>query len=426
MWILFFLLPFGELVRSSVEADDTKKQFIEEEVEEKVSTVLSSDQVHCTDRHIIHGCVPELRHFLENKNDTSLQQEAYRCVEDVYHQSDDFYTIKNMTHLLLDLDANEHLFDRSRDNKFISLGYDFAEKLIFHPFCLQDFDDREPLENRCPLLFGKIILLKLKNAGNITRAKDLFRKMKEFEWKGKRRYFKAGTAFPWNHFQQTPQIFMPNLTALPIWPESRRADLPMWDVLENNFPIIKEEIAAFLQRMKDLGSEELMEDTYRFIFSQGRWNQVALFHGRNFTEQCHTFFPKTCNLLKQTLPERDVHHLPWVSNQNEQVMIMKMIPNTDVEIHSGPGNNILNLHLGISGVEGAKLMVANETLEWQEGKVIPFDDSFDHKVNCFNCKEDRVIMLVRYMHPDVTWDHYSGNKKTHFEPIPLHRQRDVA
>jgi aspartyl/asparaginyl beta-hydroxylase (cupin superfamily) len=109
--------------------------------------------------------------------------------------------------------------------------------------------------------------------------------------------------------------------------------------------------------------------------------------------------------------------MPWVSDQNEQVLVLRMTPGTDVERHSGPSNSILNVHLGIQGLEGARLMVDGKEYGWEEGKVIAWDGSYDHTVDCLNCKEDRIIIMVRYMHPDVTAESYRGNKRTHFEEI---------
>jgi len=102
--------------------------------------------------------------------------------------------------------------------------------------------------------------------------------------------------------------------------------------------------------------------------------------------------------------------------------VIKMAKGTDVEIHSGPSNNILNIHIGISGLEGAKLTVANNTYKWQEGKVIAWDGSYDHAVDCLNCKQERVIMMVRYMHPDTSPAHFKGIKRTHYEDVPIEMQ----
>lgn len=370
----------------------------------------------------MHPCVPELGAYLEARENVETREEARVCVQDIYEQSTDYWVIKNMTHLLLDLDSNKHVFDSTRDNVFISYGYDFAEKLIFHPECVKEFDTKDALEYRCPMLFGKIILLKLKNANMLDRAHELYDTMKQYRWQGKRRTLEAGEAFPWENFLQTPQTYMRNLTAIPIWPESRRADLPIWDQLEDNFAVIKEETDALNSRSD---ADEVMGTAYPFLFSGGKWSQIVLYSGREWTKECYEIYPKTCKLFQEWLPARAVHHLPWTSNQNEQVIVLNMKPQTDVETHSGPGNNILNIHLGISGTKGAELIVANEKYGWEEGKVIAWDGSFDHRVHCHNCEQDRVVMLVRYMHPEVTWDHYRGSKRTHFEKIPIERQQDV-
>lgn len=110
--------------------------------------------------------------------------------------------------------------------------------------------------------------------------------------------------------------------------------------------------------------------------------------------------------------------MPWTSNQNEQALVLRLKVGTDVETHCGPANNILNVHLGLQGTEGAALIVANQTYGWQDGKVIAWDGSFDHKVHCFDCKQDRFVLMVRYMHPGITADHYRGNSRTHYEEIP--------
>jgi len=261
------------------------------------------------------------------------------------------------------------------------------------------------------MLYGKIMLLKLKNAGRWDEAQALFDELKAMEWNGQKRQFKKGEMFRWDSIMHTPQIYIQNLYSKPVWGEDRRKDLPIWDILEDNFALIKQEaLAAF--------NTTYVEDTYRFLFKDGNWNQITLAHNKTFTEACEKVTPGLCALVKKVLPERKVHHYPWTSTQNEQVLLLRMVPGTDVELHSGPANNILNVHLGISGLDGAELVVANKTYAWEEGKVIAWDGSYDHSINCKKCKEDRIIMMVRYMHPDMTPEHYRGEERTHHEEIP--------
>lgn len=62
-----------------------------------------------------------------------------------------------MTHLLLDLDTSKHFFDKDlkKENEFFKLGLKFGRKLIYHKDCLQEFDDKDALECRCPNLYGR-------------------------------------------------------------------------------------------------------------------------------------------------------------------------------------------------------------------------------------------------------------------------------
>lgn len=383
------------------------------DLESKKLYSYDKKETHCPDREMIHPCTTELSRYLKD-SDPEGADAAFDCAQTVLElKKDDFQVMKNMTHLLLDLDATDHHFDQenNRQNRFYQLGLDFGKRTMDHPDCLADFDNKSELECRCPHLYGKILLLKLKNAGRWDEAQKLFDELKSMEWSGSKRQYKKGEAFRWDSIMHTPQIYIKGLASTPVWGEDRRRDLPIWDVLEKNFALIKNEtLAAF--------NTSYVEDTYRFLYKEGNWNQIVLASGRKFTEACEKITPGICALMKKALPARKVHHYPWTSDQNEQVLLLRMLPGTDVEVHSGPANNILNVHLGISGVDGAVLQVANQTYGWEEGKVIAWDGSYDHTVDCKKCKQDRIIMMVRYMHPDMSAEHYRGSKRTHYEEIP--------
>lgn len=369
----------------------------------------SRGELHCPDRELRHLCVPELRRFVEDGD--GAREEAYTCVAEVFDtHKDDFWMLKNMTHLLLDLDGNVHVFDRKdRSNEFVQLGMQFANALLEHPECLSEFDTMGSLETRCYPLYAKILILKLKNADRWDEARALFRKAQELTWTGEKRSYVAGEAVTWTAFNQTPQMMVPNLRAIPVWPRETWESIPVARLMEEHFDTIRGEVDVVLKH-----APEEWTPTYRFLFDEGDWSQVLLYHSREFQPECDQLFPKTCQLLRQWLPSSN---LPWVSNQNEQVLILRLQPGTTVERHSGPSNSILNIHLGIQGLEGARLVVDGEEYGWEEGKVIAWDGSYDHTVDCVHCKQDRIIMMIRYMHPDVTAESYRGNTRTHFENI---------
>ncbi|CAE7897675.1 Abcb1a, partial [Symbiodinium sp. KB8] len=165
-------------------------------------------QLHCADRELRHPCVTELSQFLKDRNSSSARQNALDCVKTILESSEDYWELKNMTHLLLDLDTVDHVFDKeSRDNDFIRAGVAFAKKLMAHPDCMKDFDAKSELECRCVPLYGKVSTLKLKNAGRIDEAQQLFKEISQMSWEGKTRKYAPGEAVPWDDFQHTPQIW---------------------------------------------------------------------------------------------------------------------------------------------------------------------------------------------------------------------------
>jgi hypothetical protein len=395
------------------------QQYLQAKNEEELSSeedfalfTHARGELHCPDRELRHLCVPELRRFVDEKDSLEARTEAYKCIETVYEEfQNDYWMLKNMTHLLLDLDGNIHVFDKEdRENEFIQMGMRFGRTLMHHPECVGEFDEKDELECRCYPLYAKILLLKLKNSGKWDAARDFYNEVTQFRWVGSKKTFEPGQAIKWDSFNHTPQIWVPNMRAVPVWPREMWGDLPIAHNLEKHYETLKKEVNIVLQH-----APEEWSPTYRFLFAEGDWSQILLYNGREFRPECDQLFPETCKLLRQWLPSKP--GLPWVSDQNEQVLFLKMKPGTDVERHSGPSNSILNIHLGIQGLEGARLMVDGKEYGWQEGKVIAWDGSYDHTVDCLNCKEDRIIIMVRYMHPDVTAESYRGNKRTHFEEI---------
>lgn len=386
------------------------------DLESKVMFTHEDKELHCMDRELIHPCTTELRLYLKEKQE-AYKDVAYQCAQFVYQDTSDFQVIKNMTHLLLDLDTSVHFFDRNlqEERLFFELGLKFGRKLMSHSTCLGEFDTKEELECRCPNLYAKIIMLKLKNLGMWDEAQQMFEELKLYEWNGDIKHYAPGRAFPWNSLQQTPQIWIPNLPAKPFWSSMYREEFPIWDALEDSFEDILAETEAAYANGTD---SEYVDDAYRFLFQDGNWDQILLYHGRNYTEACEKAFPKTCQMLKDVLPSRRQHYYPWTSNQNEQALILRLRVGSDVETHCGPSNNIINVHLGIKGTKGAVLRVANQTAGWEDGKVIAWDGSFDHYIHCRDCVQDRYVMMVRYMHPWITPDHYKGSSKTHFEEVP--------
>jgi len=161
-----------------------------------------------------------------------------------------------MTHLLLDLDTVEHVFDKgNRSSDFVMAGIRFAEKLLEHEECIEDFDTKNEMETRCVPLYGKIVILKYKNAGMDEEAKKLFTKLTSMSFSGKVNTYAAGEAVRWDHWQHTPQIWVNGLRSQTVWPRETWGDLPICKQLEDNFATLREEAEKAVKDPTEMASK---------------------------------------------------------------------------------------------------------------------------------------------------------------------------
>jgi hypothetical protein len=84
--------------------------------------------------------------------------------------------------------------------------------------------------------------------------------------------------------------------------------------------------------------------------------------------------------------------------EGELTMLSALNPHSHIPPHVGPLNGILRCHLPVLVPEGCGLRVGGEDVEWQEGRILVFDDSFVHEV-WNNSKELRVVLFFNIWHP---------------------------
>jgi aspartyl/asparaginyl beta-hydroxylase (cupin superfamily) len=74
---------------------------------------------------------------------------------------------------------------------------------------------------------------------------------------------------------------------------------------------------------------------------------------------------------------------------------------TSIAPHFGAANFKLRCHFPLFVPDEAFLRVAADPRPWQEGKMIVFDDTYEHEAANLSEKEDRVILLIDIWHPDL-------------------------
>lgn len=186
------------------------------------------------------------------------------------------------------------------------------------------------------------------------------------------------------------------LKAQPWWDPSKTPYASSIKELEKHWLDIKNEA---LSLMTDKGFKPESEN----LRDSGDWKQFEMFaRGRKIDRNCK-LAPKTCALISK-IPDA-------AGCKRGQAKFSLMHPGTHVWAHVGPTNCRLRSHLGLVVPPKVRIRVANETREWKEGKVLMFDDSFEHEV-WHDGDTLRLVLIVDFWHPDL-----SATQKASLSPI---------
>jgi hypothetical protein len=181
---------------------------------------------------------------------------------------------------------------------------------------------------------------------------------------------------------QQPTRYYPGLTARPWHDPAGFAWVP---ALEAAFPQIKAEALALFE------AGRFDRDPLSADLADGTWHKVDLYtEGRPNLANCQAA-PRTTAAVSRVVG----------ATTAGLIYFSYLAPGTHVRPHWGPHNARLRAHLGLVVPEGCSLRVGPETGEWTEGKVIVFDDSYDHEV-WNNSAQGRIVLILDIWHPDLT------------------------
>ncbi|XP_053252027.1 aspartyl/asparaginyl beta-hydroxylase isoform X4 [Podarcis raffonei] len=179
------------------------------------------------------------------------------------------------------------------------------------------------------------------------------------------------------------------LKAQPWWTAKETGYTDLVKSLERNWKVIRDEGLAVMDRGKGLFLPE--DENLR---EKGDWSQFTLWQQGRKNENACKSVPKTCALLER-FPEA-------TGCRRGQIKYSVMHPGTHVWPHTGPTNCRLRMHLGlVIPKEGCQIRCAEETRFWEEGKILIFDDSFEHEV-WQDADAYRLIFIVDVWHPELT------------------------
>ncbi|KFP62016.1 Aspartyl/asparaginyl beta-hydroxylase, partial [Cariama cristata] len=179
------------------------------------------------------------------------------------------------------------------------------------------------------------------------------------------------------------------LKAQPWWTAKETGYTELVKSLEKNWKLIRDEGLAVMDKKRSLFLPE--DENLR---EKGDWSQFTLWQQGRKNENACKSVPKTCALLER-FPEA-------TGCRRGQIKYSVMHPGTHVWPHTGPTNCRLRMHLGlVIPKEGCRIRCAQENRTWEEGKVLIFDDSFEHEV-WQDAENYRLIFIVDVWHPELS------------------------
>lgn len=183
-----------------------------------------------------------------------------------------------------------------------------------------------------------------------------------------------------NPLQRPVSRYVPGLTSKP-WYDTK--DYPFIALIEAGYKDIKSELTFNLQERPQLFTEETEN-----LHIGGEWTELRLkSSGYGFTKYTQ-YFPKT------------MQHIQKCGQTFTSIKFSAIQPGTHIRTHTGPSNERLRLHLCLIHTGGAKIRVGTDWHTWTEGKVIMFDDSWEHEV-IHTGQETRIVLILDIWHPEL-------------------------
>lgn len=198
--------------------------------------------------------------------------------------------------------------------------------------------------------------------------------------------------------QQPKFLYFPGVPSQPYYPRER---FPWQAELEANTAMICEELRGVLSQPRDLESflqTDSPQDAADLLRSSGTeaaaWD-AYFFHRHGERYDAHAArCPQTAALL-------DALPLARVREHSPETLFSVLRPGTHILPHRGVTNTRLVTHLPLIVPPDCALRVGGEIHEWQEGRCVTFDDTYEHEA-WNNSNETRVVLIIDSWNPDLS------------------------
>jgi hypothetical protein len=190
--------------------------------------------------------------------------------------------------------------------------------------------------------------------------------------------------------------------------------------LEAQTPAIRDELLALVTESADFRpyveneANRPTRDVHGLNESRD-WTALYLWRDGKLVEEYAARCPRTVAAL-QNVP------LSHIGSRTPAVLFSRLEPGAHIPPHTGMLNSRLICHLPLIVPQGCWLRVGNETREWEEGKLLIFDDSIEHEAKNPS-RELRIILLFDIWRPELSDAERQGisaifDAIDRFQPLP--------
>ncbi|MDZ8237555.1 MAG: aspartyl/asparaginyl beta-hydroxylase domain-containing protein [Nostoc sp. ChiQUE01a] len=150
--------------------------------------------------------------------------------------------------------------------------------------------------------------------------------------------------------------------------------------LEANWLLIRKEL-------EQLKPKNFIDWPEKNIYNQG-WEVFGLYAFSNRIEE-------NCRLCTETT--KLVEMIPGMTTAG----FSSLAPGAYIGPHFGATKAVLRCHLGLVVPDECAIRVGSETRNWQEGKCLVFDDTFEHEA-WNKSDKTRIVLLIDFNRPEST------------------------
>ena len=167
---------------------------------------------------------------------------------------------------------------------------------------------------------------------------------------------------------------------------------PFTEKLQSNLQIVQNEYKELRQIYK---VNNFVPEEKEHVLSEGTMQWMTFWDHGKPNDAVRKLCPKTTKLL-ETIPDL-ITTAPF-----GRTYFSCLGPNSSVKPHTGPTNVKLRCHLPIFVPGEGFIRVGGKFTQWEEGKLIIFDESFVHEEANVDNEKERAVLVFDIWHPDLT------------------------